>query len=651
MAIEPSGSAAYGMYRAVEDSTSLFGPTNKSKFSGGLNMFDGNDEYESSMSEDEIKKLTDKWKRDYENYYRDIKQTQQRAFDYWIGKQTMGDLTVTGTTSDPNPLTDNVIFTALETFLPLATRANPDPVVSTNTEAEEVGRAIHAALVYEADKQKLRRKLARLVRTWAWNRIGVARMHWDYELKKIHTEVIDGKRMIFDPDGYVDEGGKFKGEFFGERKKEVVSKLIEMFPKKKEDILRISKGSMGTKLNYISWWYRDTDNFYTLEQAGQDPLVLGKYKNPNWNYDIPEEEAQEPMIDEESGVTVREGKEYQPGQEGINFFDAPQAPYLFLSIFSSGTKPHDETSLILQNIPLQDIVNKTLRQVDFNVRSMNNSLAVSGKSFTEDQASNAANAAMQGIAIMVPDGNVEGGIKRLPPPGLPDTVFEHMNNARSELMNVFGVSGSTPESTQQQKTVRGKIMVQQQDTSRIGGTITEQLEQVSDSIYQYWVQMMFVFYDDEHFISDIGSEGGTETIRIRNQMFPLIKTLDITVKEGSLIPKDPLTQRNEAMDLWSANAIDPLSFFKRLDVPDPAAETQALMLWQMYQKGQIPPQAYLPSFSMPGQHQMAPPPGMPPGAPPAQSGVPQEGQPAPSSPPAVEAQSKALIQSVPEPKI
>lgn len=655
MALNPNDSAAGGMYKAVRDAESLFGPTNKTNYTGAGGNTEARDEYESKMSDAEIIKLTEDWKRRYERYYTTIEQTQKKAFDYWVGRQTLGDLTVTGTTSDPNPLTDNVIFTALETFLPLATRANPDPVVSTNPEAQDVGHAIHAALVYEADRQKLRRKLARLVRTWAWNRIGVVQMHWDYQLKKIVTEVVNGRDMIFDVDGYVDEGGRFKGEQFGHRKKQVVSKLIEMFPKKKEEILRASNNSMGAKLNYISWWYHDTDNFYTLEQSGQEPVVLGKYKNPNWNYDIPEEEAQEPVVDELSGVTVTEGKEYQPEQEGINFCDEPRAPYLFFSVFSSGTKPHDETSLILQNIPLQDVVNKTLRQIDFNVKSMNNSMALSGKSFDEDQASNAANAAMQGKAILVPNGDVEGGIKRLPPPALPETVFEHKNDARSELMNVFGVSGSTPEGTQQQKTVRGKIMVQQQDTSRIGGTITEQLEQVSDSIYQYWVQMMFVFFDDEQIISSAGQEGGTEIINIRNTMFAQLKTLDITVKEGSLIPKDPLTQRNEAMDLWEAQAIDPLEFYKRLDVPDPAQQTERLILWQMYQKGQIGPQEYLPSFTMPNMLQpMASPGAMAAatGQPPAQSTPPSGGAGAPpSSPPAVEAQSKALIQSVPEQKI
>ena len=111
------------------------------------------------------------------------------------------------------------------------------------------------------------------------------------------------------------------------------------------------------------------------------------------------------------------------------------------------------------------------------------------------------------------------------------------------------------------------------DSSRIGGGITEYIEHVADSIYNLWVQMMFVYYDQEHFVTSAGAVSGMELFTLRNDKFALLQTLDITVKEGSLVPKDPLTQRNEAIDLWSANAIDPLSLYKKLDFPDPAEAT------------------------------------------------------------------------------
>ncbi len=652
MALNPNESASYGMFKAVRDGESIFGNTNKTNRPLQQALIDEVDEYESSMSDEEILNLTDQWQRTYEPYYATIKPTQKKAFHYWIGKQVGEDMNARSTTSDPNPLVDNVIFTAVETFLPLATRANPDPVVSADPSdiGQKLKQAIQVALVHLADKIAFKRKLARLVRRWAWDRLGVVKISWDYVLKEIKTDVKCAKNFVFDKDGYVDEKGYFKGEYIGEKKKETASILMEMFPKKKGYILAKCEGKLATKLDYIEWWYKGKDVFFTLDNE----IVLGKFKNPNWNYDTEirksKPEQGEAQLPTEEDYEQSEQEEEVEIRKGINFHKEPMAPYVFFSVFSSGTQPYDETSLILQNTQLQDIVNRRLRQIDKNVDQMNNGMLLSGESFDSDQASNAANALAKGQAILVPNGDVNKAAARFNPGNMPEIVYRQLEDMRGEIMNIYGTSGSTPQGLQDQKSVRGKIMVSQTDTSRIGGTITEQLEQIADTIYNFWVQMMFVYYDDEQFFVASGSQGGQEIISIKNTMFPLTQTLDITVKEGSLIPKDPLTQRNEAMDLWSANAIDPLNFFKRLDVPDPVDQTQSLILWQLLQKGAIPPQAYLPSFQVPAQSNLPttqPETGGPAVNPttPAQNLAPQT--PMPTSPPAVEAQESALIKSMP----
>ncbi len=650
MALNPNDSAAFGMFKAVKDSASVFGPTNKAqgRYPGGDEGRKEN-EYTSKMSDEEIIDLILQWKQDFRKYYSEgIEDSQKKAFEYWLGKQTGQDITVRSSTSDPTPLVDNVIFTMAETMLPMVTRANPDPVVTSDPSdmGQTLSHAIGAALVYESDRQKLRRKLARGLRRWMWDRLGAFKVTWDTELEEIKTDVIPAKRFIFDRDGYIDEGGKYCGDYLGEKKKETASRLIEMFAdgdtELKKRITDKVEGKLATKIEYIEWWYKARDVFYTLDED----TVLGKYKNPNWNYDIPEQEAQEAEVDEQ-GQEISPATEYKPGQKGINFLSEPSYPYLFLSVFSSGTHPYDETSLILQNTQLQDIVNRRLRQIDKNVENMNEGLVLSGKSFTADQAAGAANALRKGQAIIVPNGDVRAAATHLPAPALPQSIFENMEDMRSEIMNVGGTSGSTPQGLEDQKSVRGKIMIQQQDVSRFAN-ITESLEQVADSIYNMWVQFMVVYYDNEHYVTAAGMQGGVEILEIKNTMFRFVQMLDITVKEGSLIPKDPLTQRNEAMDLWSANAIDPISFFKRLDEPDPVKSTESLVLWEMAKQGNMQAmQAYIPSLPIFGQALPQEQPGT--GGPavnPTPNPEPQP-QPAPGSVPAVNAQESALLRQVP----
>lgn len=547
------------------------------------------DEYTSKYSDTEITTLTKAWKRDYQGYYDAIEKTQVQAFEYWLGKQKIDS----GDSLEGRNIVVNKLFEAIETFLPIATRANPDPLVSADNspEGQALAKDVKEALTFQADEQKLRRKLARTVRHWMLNRIGGIEVDYDVEIDDIKTTVILPKRFIFDKDGFVDEAGYFNGEYLGVTYKVSASKLITMFPDKKELISTKVNSRTGTKLEYVKWWYRGRDVFFTL-----DSDVLGKFKNPHWNYD-----GEIKRNDTTTGAEVVEQV------QGVNHLKKPTAPYVFLSIFNTGLQPHDDTSLILQNITQQDQINKRYRQLDKNIDSQNNGIVIDGRVMTQEQAAEAAGALRRGASIRV-QGNPNDVIARPMVPQLPSDVWKAVQTAEQNLSNIFGTSGSTPSGIKSEETARGKIMVNQMDASRIGGGITEYIEQVADSVYNLWVQMMFVHYDTEHFVNSIGGEMGAELSSLKNTRFT--KSLTITVKEGSLVPKDPLTQRNESMDLWSASAIDPLSLYKKLDFPDPVTATQNLILWQMLQKGQIEPQMYLPSFQVQGGNGLPPPQGV-----------------------------------------
>lgn len=637
MALQTSPESSSGIMGAIKGVMGLFSDVNKQ---GGVTENANptpTNEYESTLDDVDILKIISQRKRTYSVYYTPIEASQKLAFEYWLGKQRSEDFNIGDSGKNRGELVDNLIFEAVETFLPIATRANPDPLVTADPSeiGQQTAHDIKVALVDWADTVKLRRKLARTTRNWTWARLGVTKVYWDVVTKAIKIEVINPKRMIFDKDGYIDEGGLFVGEYEGEKKKATAEKLIEMFPKKRTEILDKAKGKMGTNLEYFEWWDRAKDLYFTMD----DDLVLGKFKNPNWNYDGVITEP-----DPETGAPI------ETEIQGTNHLKEMTSPYRYLSIFSTGLQPHDETSLILQNVSLQDEVNTTGRQISKNVASMNNGMVVSGKAFTEDQAAQAASALRRGVAIRVPNGDVREAVARFAAEPLPGDVFNHLNDMRGQIKNIFGTSGSTPESVKSTETVRGKVLVNQLDSSRIGGAVTEQIEQLADSIYNLVTQFMFVYYDEEHFITAAGQVAGMELVSIKNTNFPLLKTLSITVKEGSLVPKDPLTQRNEAVDLWSAGAIDPLNLFKKLDFPDPAQATQQLILWQMLQKGQIQPQMYLPTFEvngMPGAG-LQPPQGVGGPAVNAPTGI-DTGQqtPPPTSPDAVSSESKALLGAVP----
>jgi hypothetical protein len=608
-----------GAYTAVKQALSLFSPFNKVSGNVAENEQGTPDviaQYRSEMEDSEIIALKNQWKRDYSIYYRDIEQVQKTNYEYWLGKQTKQ--TIEDMMDANRTLVDNEIFIDLETFLPIATRANPEPVVTIDqaTGDQSLADLVRNSLYYQADRQKIRMLLKGTTRDWSLAKIGILKLRWDNVKNDIATDVINPLRIILDKDGYVDVGGNFTGDYIGEVKMIAAGDLAKLFPKSKEIIMSKSGGKKGTKLQIEEWWYKKKDYFFTL-----DNTVLGKYKNHLWNYD-------------------------GEGVEGHNHLEEMCDPYIFLVVYTTRTQPHDDTTPVQQAIPVQDLINRRFRQIDKNAESTNNGIVVNGN-LNSEQAALAAEAIRKGGAIRIPDKNVDvrTAVMRLPAPNLAPFVYENISDGRKVMANIMGISGSTPDSISNEDTARGKILVNQMDASRIGGAITENLEQVADTWYNKVLQIMYVYYDVPHFAAAIGQYGAQELIQIKNT--DLIGKIMVTVKEGSMVPKDPLTLRNQAIDLWSANGIDPISFGKALEMPDPYEYAKNLLLWQLIQKGSVPPQMMFPDFGAP-QGNAQPQQGGPAVNPLTQQGV-QNPAPQPTSNDAVQQQGTQLLQSVPAP--
>lgn len=642
------------VYNSVRGALGLFSRTNKGQGDQDPSSdIETVPEYESKLSDEDILGVINVYKQRWDDYIKEIEIWQKDNERYWLGKQ-YNPIEQAGTTK--RALVDNAIFEAVETALPIMTQQNPDPMVASDNspEGQKIAYDVKQVLQYQADRQKLRMILASATRHWMLDFLGAIKVYWDVETDDNATDVVRTKKLILDPDAYIDEGGRYHGEYLGEYKKWSVKKLKQMFPKKASEIDSQGGEAEGTRLNPIEWW-TPTDVFYTLG----DEIVLGKFKNPTWNWDS-EVELPNPE-DPESTI-----KHFV---KGTNHLDAPFIPYLFITVFNLGKQPHDETGLIYQVIPQQDQINEREIQFAKNVKRMNNGIALNGLFYTKEQASQALTQLENGGGLWVPNnekvqGRLDEAFKFTNPPALSADVYQMQELQRERLTGIFGTAGSTPQGINQQKDVRGKIMAQQQDSSRIGGGITTKIEQVADSWFNYQLQLMYVNYDEQHYAAAVGDTGAQEIITIHNQ--DLNRRIMVTVKEGSLIPKDALTERNEAMDLWSAGAIDPITLFKKLDYPDPYNAAKQTLMWELIKSGGLQPQVMFPDFPqttpvIPAAEGPTPAPAAPqapqPGAAPAPTtgvggpavnplGSPQ-GEVQPPSQPAVQQKSQQLLASVP----
>lgn len=523
---------------------------------------------------EDISTTVAKWQKEWlesDIYARWEKESKENE-NYWLGKHFSRPAVDTR-----RAMVDNAIFEALETYLPQVTRRNPDPMITLknksdreNPELQAWSKELQDKLGDIADEVVLRLKLKKQARHWAIYLLGMIKVGWNLDTNMPSIKVIRANKLILDPNSTVDEDG-YTGEFIGEHRKMVASKLITILETAGEagaieHIKKLVKEDLGTEIGFIEWW-TDQATYWTLEDQ-----VLLKKKNLHWNWDSTEKTQVpgEPLTDETTGepmmhpVTGEQmmspSTESETKVQGYNHFKVPGKPYIPLSVFNLGKHPVDDTSLIGQNLSNQDIINKRNKQIDKNADSMNGAIAVSLEraGLTKEQAGGLTKAVQNGGTIAIPTGAVNEAIARIAAPGLPADIFNNLMDLRNRVKDLFGTRGSSASGLESDTTVRGKIMNRTLDSDRIGGGFSEYLEQSADQVFNWCVQLLYV-YDDKYADGQPKPEIG------------------VSVKEGSLLPKDSTTIANQAIELANGGKMSTVDMYKRLDYPNP--EELAANVW------------------------------------------------------------------------
>jgi hypothetical protein len=547
-------------------------------------------ELELDLDDQKLVDLSNTWERNWNDS--DVKSKWEAMGDenerYWVGDHyNRPEL------DKSRAIKDNAIFEGLETYLPQVTRRNPEAMVSLASGIEQTqpnqdyAHALQLELGELADTLKLRLKLKGAARHWSIRGVGALKFGWDLDNDTPAIKNIRPPKLILDPEATTDEDG-YTGERIGEHRKlpawKIVA-LIEKDPKSKDSVDYITNelahGDMATEIGFIEWWTADY-MFWKLNSK-----VLLKRKNPHWNYDVeapvaPQQENQLPQAETPAQAPeatpelpqgapalpqlTPEQQAPQPAQntKGINHFKTRKMPYLILSVFNLGKQPVDVTTNISQNLSNQDLINKRIKQIDKNADTANNGMVVSLEraGLTKDQASGVTKALRNGGVVAIPTGAPQEAIYKPPMSELPQYVYNQLVDTRNRVRDIWGTRGSSPAGTTAEKTVRGKIISQGQDTDRIGGGISEYLEQLGDDAYNWIVQLLYVY--DDRFVEQWA-----------NGLVP--PKVKVSVKEGSLLPKDSTTIANQAISLAEAGKMAMIDMYKRLDYPNP--EELAANVW------------------------------------------------------------------------
>lgn len=493
----------------------------------------------------EVEDLVKKWTKTYSEYFGPIKDRVDNNLTYLHGDQ-LSQFTKwkQNIPFDEYPPLYNLLYECIEILAPLATKAIPQVSVTFNDENDEMSKMIAKEISEIVDNDSFRAKLENALRDrFPWF-IGVLKVYYDSYQKKICIDKLNPQDILIDPNSSVVDG-LCDGEFIGHY---VTIPIVDAKKKFADKIALVEKyvdNKNKYKFTYIEWW---ADNYVFQTVNGH---LLDKFKNPYWNYD-----KKEIVVDEF-------GAEQEQKVPQNNHLKAPPKPFIFININNDGTRPHDVTTELEQAIPVQHAFDQVMYQINKNASRCNGYAVISG--FDKNKAKDIADAAWNGGVIVKPSKTAEFEIKSGTP--LPAFMYEHKNSLEVAIRNLFGVLGSSPQGSSSDSTVRGKILMQGQDGERVT-TYTKRLELTCTNLFNLVLQLLYV---------------------TQPQLIPVVG-FQVKAKEGSMIPKDSLTQRNEAVDLWAAGAITPEQLYQRLDIADPKSEAVKLLLFKLNPSLLLPPE-------------------------------------------------------------
>jgi len=473
---------------------------------------------------------------------------------------------------EANLYQDNRIFVSVETTISILNARVPSADVMPAQDtmvAEQAAKSLSKTLYAHSDKYRALDIFRIASRNLLLKRIGYLKLRWDPTANKIGDiipEPIPPEDVIVDKDAKWGDVPRFVAQRI---KDKTLEELISMFPNAKENILKMGginrldgkgnrvayKSQLARKKTIFEVWFAHQDKGeYRSSVAWVDEdfqIVLEKTKNPNWNYE------------EEEGFVG-------------NFLDRPIPPFIPINYLNDGTSYIDQTSMVEQAAPLQRILDRRGFQIMENADQAGGGLVFNTMMIEKSDIARLVGSPDERIGVK---GSVRDAITRVAPPPLPSYVIEDKYDARKEIDTIFATHEVTRGERSGNKTLGQDQMQRDQNYTRMDD-ISRAVERSATLYYRYLVQMMKVYYTEEHYFRYTGEDGQFEYLVMRADLIE--DGMDVRVEAGSMQPINKERQLLAVKDLVQYNLIDPLSIYEVISggtLPNPKKMLERYLLF------------------------------------------------------------------------
>jgi len=478
-----------------------------------------------------------------------------KAYYRWLDSRTKDIV------SDRSKVTDNRIFTNLETIVPIVTSSPAKPIVfipwaqgkdkDSKNKVRDQAIQTQKLLLALYEKLKLQRKFEKIVRQHNIYRIGIVK-YWIKD-DEIFTEVILPSRILIDSEATTMEDS----EFIGEKIVSTAKALIERFPDKESEISKEVQGKLWTKITYMEWWSDEI-----MVTSIDSKIILDKKKNPLFDYK---------WIIEETFDKFWEVKEVTTK---FNVFNKPRKPYIRFTVYNIGENIIDDTTPLELSKSLQDWINDRKRQLWDNAETVWNPIKTY-KWFTSDQSAEANENLRAWDWVNLSDDQEINYIQAAP---LPAHIQNDLTDSRNSIDNIFGIHSTTRGERLWGESWIARQALREWDEDR-QATIGRAIEEVSEELYNAWLHLIKVFYDKPQLIPVIWKESTGEFLEAKRE--DIAEWVKIKVKPWSTIPDDPNAIRAQALELAKLWKITDRRLFEALKIDDADEAVKELELEQV----------------------------------------------------------------------
>lgn len=537
-------------------------------------------ELQTGLSDDELNRIVDARIAESKSAYELLKLDERRKTNenFWSGKQYNVD-EMSGL-----PYVDNVIHDDTEKRISMAVGKVPDIIIVPG-DGSLSGRQNTEVLERVLDIDISNKEKKRLIKNGLRHNhiyfLGIQKASWnpnkgqfgDYEF-----HLCDPRKLLISHTGTIPESGFTSDncDLIVEVVEEPVATVLAKFPGKADQLKQLLGSNDGSRLattmKYQEGWYTHYNSQGQILEGvfwRFNHLVLRNIKNPYFDFI-----GYDRVLYDQNGLPqTNQFNQVQTEKVFRNFFDRPRKPYIFYTYENLGRSPMDDTTAIEQAIPLQRNLNKTGKQIRDISDGITNKYAFNN-TISQDQA-RLVTANPKEPIWMDNDQPINQSVSNFQNVGPPTVLFQEMAQTRQQIDSKFSVAninqmGGQRESGISKQITRENDLVTTDDLSQIV------IERVVEETGSWAIQFMKLMYVDSHFKSKMGKDGQVIQEYIQRDMID--DGIALTVKGSGT---DKVTARNQAINLGTSGAIDPMTMFEEMDAPNPKERTQRLLLFKM----------------------------------------------------------------------